>query len=157
RLYEIGARLPGQVELPPGKEIEVHALTRDLKPASASGDTRPRPAGRPHALYGTGKVHVQYEQVFGDPEMGHPGWKLDPALSKLPTGKLELEVKDAEQLPEKQEEKEAFTAWGKERNGLQAGLGFLPGQRRAYQTGETVRLVVRVRNVGTKAVKVTYC
>jgi hypothetical protein len=30
----------------------------------------------------------------GDDELsGLPGWKLDPALSKLATGKLELEIK----------------------------------------------------------------
>jgi hypothetical protein len=48
---------------------------------------------RPYALYGTGKIGVQYEHVLGPPEMGAPGWKLDPALSKLATGKLEMEVK----------------------------------------------------------------
>src|SRR5262249_8470110 len=156
KLYEIGSRLPGQVELPPGKEIELHEIKRELKPASESGDTRPRPTGRPHALYGTGKVNVQYEQVFGDPNMGHPGWKLDPTLSKLAIGKLELEVKDAEKVPEKKEEKEGVTTWGKEVGGLQAGLGIRPGERRAYHHGETITLVVRVRNVGKAAVKFEY-
>jgi hypothetical protein len=47
-------------------------------------------------------------------------------------------------------EKEDFTAWGKEVRALhlQAGLGIRPGERRAYKYGETVTLVVRVRNVG---------
>ncbi len=54
------------------------------------------------------------------------------------------------------EEKEAFTAWGKEVGGLQAGLGFRPGEQRAYHHGETVKLVVRVRNVGKEAVKFQY-
>ncbi len=92
KLYEIGARLPGQVELPPGKVIEIHELKRELKPASESGSKRPRPEGRPHALYGTGKVSIQYEQVLGDPAMGYPKWKLDPTLGKLATGKLDLEI-----------------------------------------------------------------
>jgi hypothetical protein len=39
---------------------------------------------------------------------------------------------------------------------MQAGLGYLPSQRRAYHTGETVRLVVRVRNVGKEAVRFQY-
>ena len=53
-------------------------------------------------------------------------------------------------------EKEAFTAWGKESGGLQAGLGLLPGAKRVYQHGETVTLVVRVRNVGKETVKFEY-
>src|SRR5262249_6038267 len=51
---------------------------------------------------------------------------------------------------------EAFTAWGKEVGGLQAGLGYPPGQRRTYYTGETAKLVVRVRNVSKDAVKFQY-
>ena len=50
----------------------------------------------------------------------------------------------------------AFTAWGKEVGGLQAGLGFPAGAKRAYRHGETVTLVVRVRNVGKEAVKFEY-
>src|SRR5438309_1354517 len=73
-------------------------------PASESGDKKPRPDGRPQALYGTGKVRVQYVQALGDPKMGHRGWVLDPALSKLATADLELEIKvDA---PPKKQEKE---------------------------------------------------
>jgi RNA polymerase sigma factor (sigma-70 family) len=56
----------------------------------------------------------------------------------------------------KEPEKEAFTAWGKEIGGLQAGLGFRPGEHRAYHHGETVTLVVRVRNVGKEEVTVDY-
>jgi hypothetical protein len=41
----------------------------------------------------------------------------------------------------------SVTAWGKEFSGLQAGLGFRPGEQRAYTHGETVTLVVRVRTV----------
>jgi RNA polymerase sigma factor (sigma-70 family) len=159
KLYDIGERLPGQVELAPGKEIELHELKRELKPASESGSKRPRPEGRLHALYGTGKVSVQYVQVLGNPSMGYPGWKLDPALSKLATGKLELQIKEEAKAPQKQEqkqEKEGFTAWGKEVGGLQAGLGYHPGQKRAYSHGETVKLVVRVRNVGKEEVKFQY-
>jgi RNA polymerase sigma factor (sigma-70 family) len=58
--------------------------------------------------------------------------------------------------PEPEKDKEAFTSWGKEIGGLQAGLGFHPGQKRAYHHGETVELVVRVRNVGKEKVKFEY-
>ena len=49
-----------------------------------------------------------------------------------------------------------LTAWGMEVDGLQAGLGFRQGEDRAYSHGETVKLVVRVRNVGKEAVKFQY-
>ena len=52
-----------------------------------------------------------------------------------------------------EKDKEAFTAWGKEINGLQAGLGFPAGQKRVYSHGETVAVVLRVRNVGKEAVE----
>jgi hypothetical protein len=60
--------------------------------------------------------------------------------------------------PQKQrpEREEGFTAWGKAVGGLQAGLSCHPGQRRAYSHGQTVRLVVRVRNVGKDEVKFQY-
>jgi hypothetical protein len=49
---------------------------------------------------GTGKVSLQYEQVFGNSSSGR--MELDPRLSKLGTGKLELEVKsDPPAAPEK--------------------------------------------------------
>lgn len=56
----------------------------------------------------------------------------------------------------KDKDKDAFTAWGKEVGGLQMGLGYHPGEHRAYRPGETVKLVVRVRNVGKEAVKFSY-
>jgi hypothetical protein len=65
--------IPVDVNLAPGKEIvlgEVELLT---------------------TLLGTGKFTVQYERVFGMTYQGH--FELDPALSKLATGKLELEIK----------------------------------------------------------------
>jgi hypothetical protein len=64
-------------------------------------------------------------------------------------------VKDTVKLPQKRP-KEGVTAWGKEVGGLQAGLGYLPGRHRTYHTGETVTLVVRVRNVSKEAVKFQY-
>ena len=58
--------------------------------------------------------------------------------------------------PQAKQEKEAGTAWGREAGGLQAGLGLLPGAKRVYRHGETVTLVVRVRNVGKEAVTFQY-
>jgi len=58
-----------------------------------------------------------------------------------------------EPAAKQKKEKETFTAWGKEVGGLQAGLGFRPGQKRAYHNGEAVAVVLRVRNVGKEAVE----
>ena len=137
-----------KVNLAPGKEVNVCQLNLALRPASESKD---RPVW---TLYGTGKFQIQHENIGGG-NIGTGEIKFDPILSKLATGKLELEVKDAEKVPEKQE-KEGFTAWGKEVGGLQAGLGFRPGEKRAYRHGEAVTLVVRVRNVGKEEVKFKY-
>jgi len=73
--------------LAPGKEIELYELKFKLRPASESGNER---FGF-ETLYGTGKFHVQYERFFGNSSSGFI--KLDPTLSKLTTGKLELEIK----------------------------------------------------------------
>jgi RNA polymerase sigma factor (sigma-70 family) len=64
--------------------------------------------------------------------------------------------KPVEPAAKQEKEKEGFTAWGKEVGVLQAGLGFRPGEKRAYGHGETVTLVVRVRNVGKKEVEFQY-
>jgi RNA polymerase sigma factor (sigma-70 family) len=136
-----------EVTLAPGKESDLYELKLDLRPASESANKTDL------TLYGVGKFYFQHERMNGmfSPEQ----IKLDPNLDKLATGKLELEVKEPEKQPQK-EEKGGFTAWGKEVNGLQAGLGFRPGEKRAYHHGETVKLVVRVRNVGKEAVKFQY-
>jgi RNA polymerase sigma factor (sigma-70 family) len=57
---------------------------------------------------------------------------------------------------EKGKEPEGFTAWGKAVGGLQAGLGFRPGEQGVYHDWGIVTLVVRVRNVGKKDVKFKY-
>ncbi|HEV3440792.1 MAG TPA: sigma-70 family RNA polymerase sigma factor [Gemmata sp.] len=67
-----------------------------------------------------------------------------------------ISEKPVEPAAKQEEAKEAFTAWGKEVGGVQAGIGFRPGERRVYHTGETVCLVLRMRNVGKKEVKLSY-
>jgi hypothetical protein len=58
--------------------------------------------------------------------------------------------------PKQKQEKEGFTAWGEPVGGLQAGLGIRPAAKRVYHYGETVTLVIRVRNVGKETVKFKY-
>jgi RNA polymerase sigma factor (sigma-70 family) len=64
--------------------------------------------------------------------------------------------KPVEPAAKQEKEKEGFTAWGKEVGFLQAGLGFRRGEKRAYAHGETITLVVRVRNVGKQEVEFQY-
>lgn len=88
--------------------------------------------GTPSICVAPGKYKIAYGVMM----QSHPN---------LATGTVEFEVKPA-----------SVTAWGKEYIGLQAGLGFRPGEQRAYTHGETVTLVVRVRNVGKEDVKFQY-
>jgi hypothetical protein len=84
-----------------------------------------------------------------------PAWSL--GQQKEPTKQQPPAAEERVKSPATSElEKEAFTAWGKEVGGLQAGLGLRPGEKRAYHTGEAVRLVVRVRNVSREAVTFQY-
>jgi hypothetical protein len=80
--------VPVDVNLAPGKEIELYELKFKLKPASEGGGEKDTP------FYGRGKFSIQYSQVFGNSSAG--SIKPDPALSKLATGTLELEVTPAE-------------------------------------------------------------
>ncbi len=84
-----------EVNLAPGQEIQLESriggksgAKRELKPAS----DREKPfKGKFPPLYGTGKVSLQYERVFGNTSIGQI--QLDPELSKLATGKLEIDIK----------------------------------------------------------------
>ena len=60
----------------------------------------------------------------------------------LATGTVEFEVKPAKD--------ENLTAWGKEVDGVQIGIQL--GEQRVYTVGETVTLIVRLRNNGKKEV-----
>lgn len=86
--FDAKARHPRELTLPPGKEIEVHQLNRQLRPANESNSKEVRP----DVLFGSGKMRVQYQQVFGRTEMVYRAGHRDPGLSKLATGTLELEI-----------------------------------------------------------------
>jgi RNA polymerase sigma factor (sigma-70 family) len=122
-------------KLLPGREVKYDELELQLKPGSARDDP---PSSM--TLFGTGKFQLQYRA---------DGISSSGRISNA-TGKLELEVTEPEKAPP---EKETFTAWGKEVGGLQAGLGFRAGEKRTYGHGETVKVVVRVRNLGKEAVE----
>ncbi len=56
----------------------------------------------------------------------------------------------------KRVDKADAVVWGKEVDGLQAGVGQRPGNNEGDEASETIRLVVKVRNVGKLPVAVTY-
>lgn len=85
------AHLPKEVSLPPGKETDLANVTYELRPPSdwaTKNSTKHFPP-----LYGSGKVGLQYEKVFGDSSLTKID--VDPSLSTLATGKLELEIESA--------------------------------------------------------------
>jgi RNA polymerase sigma factor (sigma-70 family) len=92
-------------------------------------------------------------RFYSNPRDGNSvqGFRL-AAVPAGQDGKKPMAEKPVE--PAAKQEKEAFTAWGKEVGGLQAGLG--RGQKLADNQGEAVTLVVRIRNVGKEAVKSQY-
>jgi RNA polymerase sigma factor (sigma-70 family) len=141
-----GQHFPAEVNLAPGKEIELYELEFKLGPASEIGNNRGIGVPRLSTLYGTGKFAIQYDRA-GGPSSGNPAFQ-DPILSKLATGKLELLVRDAEM-------REDDTAWGKQAGGLQAGLTLHPEQR-VFHYGDTITLTIRVRNVSKEIVKFEY-
>ncbi len=151
----LGTHGPTEVNLEPGQEVVL-----ETRMHGASG---PRYALLPEGgglsttkawplFVGTGKFSLHYDAVFGNSSSCKI--KLDPALDKLATGKLELEVGEPEKVP--QDKKEAFAAWGKEVGGLQAGLMCVPSDKQTFRHRETITLVVRVRNVGKEVVKFQY-
>jgi RNA polymerase sigma factor (sigma-70 family) len=154
----MGFHSPIDVTLEPGKEIELESrfaggpgqagqpgFRYQLWPTSSRGKVRTEE----QPLYmGAGKVNLQYERVLGNSSAG--GITLDPVLSNLATGKLEIDVK-----PAAPEQDPGFTAWGKEVGGLQACLTLRPKQR-IYYHGEAITLSIRVRNVSKDTVKFEY-
>ena len=72
-----------QVNLAPGKEIELAEVKLELRPASESGNKKE------NTLYGTGKFQIHYERVM----YRSGALAIASVLRGLGTGKLDLEVK----------------------------------------------------------------
>jgi RNA polymerase sigma factor (sigma-70 family) len=152
----LGFHSPVDVTVEPGKEIELESrltggpsqagqsgFRYELWPTSSRGKTRTE---EQPLFVGTGKLTLQYERVLGSSSAG--GIKLDPILSKLGTGKLELDVK-----PAASEQDSDLTTWGKEVGGLQAGLSI--SNRNTIQIGGKATAVVKLRNLGRKSITVS--
>ena len=84
-LTAYGIHLPVEVNLAPGKEIELYELNLEPRSAAQSVNERER------TLYGTGKFSVQYERILGNSSFGFI--RIAPPLSKLATGNLDLEIR----------------------------------------------------------------
>jgi hypothetical protein len=117
---------------------------------------------------------VSFREAAVIPEDGQPGESsLEPA-SSIEDPERDANAHDHEptrdeayfpgppgtpavgQVELEETERAHLTAWGNEVDGLQVGLGFHAGQRPAYRHGESVLLVVRLRNVGQTRVHVPY-
>jgi len=68
-------------------------------------------------------------------------------MAVIGRGEAKFKLDPAKESPD---EKEAFTAWGKEVNGVQIGIQL--GENRVYKVGETVTLILRLRNNGKNEV-----
>jgi RNA polymerase sigma factor (sigma-70 family) len=158
RMVSARVHQPVQVNLAPGKQVELYDPKFKLLPASEKGADN-QLGDADYTLFGAEKFQIQYKQVIGRSSAGPAP---DASLNTLATGNFELDVwadppaPGAEKDAPPKQEKEPLTAWGKEADGLQAGLGFRPGQKRVYHLGETASLVVRVRNVTKQNVSFQY-
>jgi RNA polymerase sigma factor (sigma-70 family) len=126
-----------------GEEMEIG------RPGLATAAAQPtRPPDKPTLVDGPGAYRVRYAGV---------AWRYDSAdhPGRVSTGKLELalgaagEAKSAPGPVDK-------AAWGKAVRGLQAGIEYLPGKKRAYRLGEAVPLRILLHNVGGKPLTLKY-
>src|SRR5262249_30134580 len=86
RLLAEGEHAPRGPGIAPGKEIDLFDWKFQLRPAKWLGNDGVQ------SLYGTGTFNLQCDRVVG-PTSANPN-NPNPAMDKLATGKLELEVKD---------------------------------------------------------------
>lgn len=101
------------------------------------------------AVMATGATLLSYRTAAGQEEK-------KPTAAKPVEQPAKQGLKLAALPPKVEKEMEQLTAWGKEVGGLQAGLGYEHGEKRVHRPGQTVKLFVRVRNVGKEVVSFQY-
>ena len=99
----LGMHFPVDVTLEPGKEIQLESRMRgatglQYELTAAAGEGKRATKERPLKV-SSGKVHLQFERVMGNSSSGFV--TVDPALTTLATGKLEIEVQEAPKEPQK--------------------------------------------------------
>jgi hypothetical protein len=87
----LGLQAPRSANVAPGKEVELYEWSFDLRPQGESGNKGSL------TIHGSGKFSLQCERIVG-PTMANPNHP-NPAMSKLATGKLELDVKEEVKAP----------------------------------------------------------
>lgn len=136
---------PRSNNLLPGKEVDLYEWNFELQPKGEFLELSSR-----SFLPGTGPFSLQCDRIVGPTwlNLDHP----NPALDKLATGMLKLEVKD-EKMPSDTPPKDPTTAWGKEVGGLQAGLSI--SNANAVQIGGKATVVLSLRNVSKEPITVS--
>jgi RNA polymerase sigma factor (sigma-70 family) len=144
-----------RVLMPPEPRVYHPTLSRSLKP----GEVFELGTARLHvqAAPGTGGVEVPtLVATSGKYQVAYPGIAFagtaGPDKVWVTTGKVEIEVHDATRPAETAE----AVSWGEAVDGLQAGLGYPDGGKRAYHPGERVMFVVWLRNVSGRKAAVSF-
>ena len=95
----LGFHLPEKVTVEPGKEVELETrmfgasgIPCEFRPTGDRAKPPVNPVKAWPLVVGAGKVSVHYDRVIGNSSSGFLN-NPDPNLSKLATGKLELEIK----------------------------------------------------------------
>jgi RNA polymerase sigma factor (sigma-70 family) len=139
-----------RVAMPPQKLYKRRLTSRTLEAGEAfdlgaqeltvATDGKDGEVEVPTLVAGPGWYRVSYHGVALARESGDD-------RGPLSTGQVWLMVKEKDA---------ADAAWGKAVGGFQAGVAFRKGRRRPYRLGETVTLVVWVRNVSDKPLTFDY-
>jgi uncharacterized protein (TIGR03067 family) len=126
--------------LKPGEVFELGTARLNVQASAGTGEVE-----APTLVAAPGKYQVAYPGIaFAGTAGPNKVWAA--------TGKVEIEVHDAA-LPEKTAD---AVSWGEAVDGLQAGLAYADGGKRAYRLGEKVTFVVRVRNVSGREATVSF-
>jgi TIGR03009 family protein len=136
-LFAAGAVLPGA-----GVSQEVTALTKGVLESMAMSKTRITGFAL-LLLVGAGTVALSRQAPTASP----------PRAGQEEVRGVETVSHDREPAAE---QPGTAAAWGRAAGGLEAGIGFRPGDRDAYRIGESVTFVVYLRNVGGKAVRLSH-
>ena len=120
-------------------------------------DPEKRDVSEPHVAafhLPPGKYKLRFKWNDAHPDVAHEGeWTGELVNEEFEFTLTEAVASSPASEASKTAEQKPYTAWGKEVGGLQAGLGFKAGEKRAYRHGETANIVLRVRNVGTEEVE----
>jgi RNA polymerase sigma factor (sigma-70 family) len=80
----------------------------------------------------------------------------EPPHKDAPARSSEKPSKESPSVANDTLEQQDGIAWGKAAHGLQAGIGFRPGDQTTYEVGQSVTFVVYLRNVNDKTIRVSH-